>query len=46
LATIKTAGIITIYRQKLFLPVNVDSRWFIVKNNVFRIQSLPVLDNL
>jgi hypothetical protein len=29
--TIRTAANITIYLQKLFLPVNVDSRWFIVK---------------
>jgi hypothetical protein len=29
--TIRTAANITIYLQKLFLPVNVDSRWFILK---------------
>jgi hypothetical protein len=30
-ATIKTTANIKKYLQKLFLPVNVDSRWFIVK---------------
>ena len=29
--TIRTTANITMYLQKLFLPVNVDSRWFIVK---------------
>ena len=29
--TINTAAIITIYLQKLFFPVNDDSRWFIVR---------------
>jgi hypothetical protein len=35
-ATIRITANIKIYLQKLFLPVNVDSRWFIVKNNVFQ----------
>jgi hypothetical protein len=30
-AAIRITTIIKIYLQKLFLPLNVDSRWFIVK---------------
>jgi hypothetical protein len=30
-AVIRITANITIYLQKLFLPKNVDSRWFIVK---------------